>query len=235
VRAYLLATETSQAAVAVLSALQLAHLSALCGEHDAAERWINTSLDTAQQAPEAAWASIWPRIHQAFLLLLDDRHADARALFEGMAARLRDLPAFQSHRASVEVGIGLLDLTAGDARQAGGRLRGALAAPHALYGFVYVTAQHGLARIAARGGDLASARALLSHALDYSARRSLQEDDIRTAIEIARVERDFGDPAPILPLLRQAANLAAAAGLAPLASAAAALLDRLATHWQVAH
>src|SRR5262249_41844056 len=47
--AYTLALETSQAAVAVVSALQLAHLSALRGHVDATLRWITTSLDTAQQ------------------------------------------------------------------------------------------------------------------------------------------------------------------------------------------
>src|SRR5205823_3097630 len=74
-RAYDLAVETGQAAVAVVAALQLAHLNALRGEQATTARWLGISLDLAQQAPEAAWASIWPRIHQAFLLLLDDQHA----------------------------------------------------------------------------------------------------------------------------------------------------------------
>jgi hypothetical protein len=51
---------------------------------------------------------------------------------------------------------------------------------------------------------------------------------VRTAIEIVRIERDFGDPAPALPLLRDAAELARAAGLDPLADAASALLTRIA-------
>src|SRR5215475_1290410 len=109
-RAYDLATETSQAAVAVISALQLAHLNALRGDSAARVRWMQTTLDTAEQAPEAAWASIWPRIHHAFLLLLDDQYSAAHERFEQLAAHLRELPAFQSHRASVEVGVALLDL-----------------------------------------------------------------------------------------------------------------------------
>jgi hypothetical protein len=227
-RAYSLALETSQAAVAVVSALQLAHLNALRGDAEVTNRWITTSLDTAQRAPEAGWASIWPRIHQAFLLLLDDQHASARERFDLMAAHLRELPAFQSHRASVEVGLGLLDLAAGDHAQAAERLERALASPQLLYGFVYVAAQHGRARLAALRGDLAAARAKLAHALDYSTRRSLLPEYVRTAIEIARIERDFGDPATALPLLRDAAALAHEAGLAPLAAAASALLMRFA-------
>jgi hypothetical protein len=185
------------------------------------------SLDTAQQAPEAAWASIWPRIHRAFLLLLDDQHAAARQLFEIMAAYLRDLPAFQSHRASVEVGLGLLDLANGDRARAAERLQHALASPQLLYGFVYVAAQHGLARLAALGGDLPAARVTLAHALEYSARRGLLPEYVRAAIEIARIERDFGEPSPALPLLREAATLASEAGLEPLAAAAYALLARI--------
>jgi tetratricopeptide (TPR) repeat protein len=226
-RAHQLAIETSQAAVAVISALQLAHLNALRGDVSASDRWLDGSLDQARRTPEAAWASIWPSIHQAFLLLLDDQHVAAQQRFEQMAAQLRDLPAFQSHRASVEVGLGLVKLADGELAQAVELLNRALSSPQLLYGFVYVAAQHGLARIAALRGDLATARATLSHALEYSARRSLLPEHVRTAIEIARIERDFGDPASTLALLQDAADLARGAGLAPLAAAAAALLDRL--------
>jgi tetratricopeptide (TPR) repeat protein len=227
-RAYDLALETGQASVAVVSALQLAHLSALRGDEGATGSWMTTSLEIARRAPEAAWATIWPRIHEAFLLLLDDQHAAARERFEQMAARLRDLPAFQSHRASVEVGLGLLDLASGNLARATEQLERALASPQLLYGFVYVAAQHGLARIAALKGDLPAARLKLSHTLGYSARRYLLPEYARTAIEIARIERDFGDPAPALALLRYAADLASAGGLAPLAEAANALLRRMA-------
>jgi len=182
----------------------------------------------AQKAPEAAWAEIWPRIHEAFLLLLDDQHAAARDRFVLLAARLHDLPTFQSHRASVEVGLGLLDLAHGDLAHAAEQLERALGSPQLLYGFVYVAAQHGLARIAALQGDLSAGRAMLAHALGYSARRSLLPEYVRTAIEIVRIERDFGDPAPALPLLRDAAELARVAGLNPLADAASALLARIA-------
>jgi tetratricopeptide (TPR) repeat protein len=227
-RAYDLSLENGQAAVAVVSALQIAHLSALRGDVVAQGRWIASSLDLAQQAPEAAWATIWPRIHEAFLLLLDDQHAAARDRFVLLVARLRDLPTFQSHRASVEVGLGLLDLASGDLARAAEQLDRALESPQLLYGFVYVAARHGLARIAALRGDLQAARATLAHALSYSARRSLLPEYVRTAIEIVRIERDFGDPAPALPLLRDAAQLARAAGLVPLADAASALLSRIA-------
>jgi hypothetical protein len=227
-RAYELALETGQASVAVVSALQLAHLSALRGDAGATGGWIATSLEIAQRAPEAAWAAIWPQIHESYLLLLDDQHAAARQRFEHMAARLRDLPAFQSHRASVEVGLGLLDLASGDLARAAGQLEHALASPQLLYGFVYVAAQLGLARIAALRGDLMAARVKLAHTLDYSIRRYLLPEYARTVIEIARIERDFGDPALTLPLLGQAADLASAAGLAPLAEAAGALMARIA-------
>lgn len=227
VRAYDLACETGQASVAVISALQLAHLNALRGLPAATDHWLAISLDTAGRAPEAAWASIWPRIHQGFLWLLDDQFAAAQERFESLAAQLAGLPAFQSHRASVEVGLGLLALARGEREPAAAQLEAALASPQLLYGFVYVAALHGLAQVAARRGELCAARAALGHALDYSARRSLLPEYVRTAIEIARVERDCGDPAPTLPLLDAAAGLADAAGLVPLAAVASSLCSRL--------
>jgi hypothetical protein len=227
-RSYELAIETGQPAVAVVGALQLAHLNNLRGDPAATACWLENSLDLARRAPEAAWASIWPRIHEGFLMLLDDRYEPARARFEEMAAQLMELPAFQSHRASVEVGLGQLALASGDLAQAESRLRHALRSPQLLYGFVYATAQHGLPRVAALRGDLARARTILSQALDYSARRGLLPEYVRTAIEVARIERDYGDPAGALPLLRAAAELAEGAELGPLAAAARALLGRLA-------
>jgi DNA-binding SARP family transcriptional activator len=226
-RAYALAGETGQAAVAVVSALQLAYLHDLRGDRATTARWLSTSLDLASRAPEAAWASIWPHIHEGFLMLLDDRLAEAQERFAAMAMQLQELPAFQSHRASVEAGLGLLALTRGDIGQAEARLTDALRSPQLLYGFVCVAAQHGLARVAAVRGDLPAARAILGRALDYSARRSLMPEYLRTAIEVARIERDFGDPASALPLLRTAAELAARAGLSPLAATTRALIDRL--------
>lgn len=226
-RAYVLACETGQASVAVIAALQLAHFGTLAGDAAATTHWLRLSLDLAQQAPEATWASIWPRIHEAFLLLLDDQFAAAQVCFEAISAQLHELPTFQSHRASVEVGLGLCALAAGDVERAGRRLEGALASPQLLYGFVYVAAQHGVARIAALRGDMAAARAMLAHACDDSARRGLLPEYVRTAIEVVRVERDFGDPAPALAQLREAAGLAEAAGLRPLAMVAASLLARV--------
>ncbi len=76
-------------------------------------------------------------------------------------------------------------------------------------------------------GDLPAARLILGRALDYSVHRGLLPEYVRTAIEVARIERDFGDPAAALPLLRAAADLAARAGLGPLAAAARALIERL--------
>jgi DNA-binding SARP family transcriptional activator len=227
-RSYELAVETGQAAVAVVAALQLAHLNDLRGDRAGTAHWLETSLELALRAPEAAWASIWPRIHEGFLMLLDDRHNAARSRFEEMAAQLQHLPAFQSHRASVEVGLGLLALAGGDSAQAEERLAGALRSPQLLYGFVYAAAQHGLARVAALRGDMRAARAILGYALEYSARRGLLPEYIRTAIEVARIERDYGDPASALVLLRAVADLAAGAELAPLAAVARALLGRLA-------
>jgi len=225
-RAYELAIETGQAAVAVIAALQLAHLNTLGGE-PTATGWLDRCLDLAQQAPEAAWASIWPRIHQAFLLLLDDQYAAAQARFELLATQLQELPTFQSHRASVEVGLALLALARGATEQAAVRFDGALASPQLLYGFVYIAAQHGRARIAALRGDMSAARTILANALGYSARRSLLPEYVRTVIEVARIERDFGDPEETLAQLHTAAQLAARAGLTSLAAAASALLARL--------
>lgn len=226
-RAHRLAIETGQGAVAVIAALQLAHLNALRDQRAASGEWMEASLKLAQQAPEAAWASIWPRIHQAFLLLLDDQHADAQRRFARLATELRELPTFQSHRASVEVGLALLALARGEAGPAAERLDAALASPQLLYGFVYVAAQHGLARIAALRGELGAAREILARALGYGARRGLLPEYVRAAIEVARVERDFGDPHEALDLLRAAARLAEDGGLVALTSAAHALVERL--------
>ncbi len=225
-RAYELATAAGQAAAAVVSALQLAHLHSLRGETDATEQWLARSLELAQAASEAAWASLWPRIHQGFLWLLGDQHERARARFAEMDAQLAALPAFQAHRVSVRAGLGLLALARGQADEAAHLLGEAVASPH-LYGFVYVAAQHGLARLAVQRGELDRARAILRHALNYCARRGLLPEYARTAIEIARIERDYGSPAEALPTLRAAAARAEAAGITALAEAASALLARL--------
>lgn len=228
-RAYDLAVETGQAAAAVASALQLGHLHTLRGQPAATEQWLARSLELAQAASEAAWASLWPRIHQGFLWLQDDQLERALARFGEMDAQLAALPTFQTHRASARAGLGLVALARGQAAEAARLLGEAAASPH-LYGFVYVAGQHGLARLAAAAGDLDEARAVLRHALNYSARRSLLPEYARTAIEIARIERDYGRPAAALPALRDAAALAAAYGLAPLAQAAQTLIARLAPH-----
>jgi len=226
-QSYALAVETGQAPAAVVSALQLAHLNALAGKSDETTIWLERSLETATRASEAAWASIWPRIHQGFLWLIDDRLAQAEQRFVEMAARLAGAPAFQSHRAGVAVGMGMIALARGDLAGAAAHFREALRAPHQLYGFIYVSAHHGVARLAALRSDLPRARATLLHTLCYSAQRSLLPEYVRTVIEVARIERDFGDPAPVLYHLRVAARLARDAGLAPLTSAASALYTRL--------
>ncbi|MDW8215107.1 MAG: BTAD domain-containing putative transcriptional regulator [Roseiflexaceae bacterium] len=226
-QSYALAVETSQAPAAIVSALQLAHLNALAGKPDEATIWLERSLETAARASEAAWASIWPRIHQGFLWLLDDRLAQAEQRFGEMAARLAGAPAFQSHRTSIAVGMGMIALARGDLASADAHFYEALRVPHQLYGFVYVSAHHGIARLAALRDDLPRARAVLLHALRYSAQRALLPEYVRTVIEVARIERDFGDPSLVLSHLRVAGRLARDAGLAPLASAAAALSTRL--------
>lgn len=226
-QAYTLGKQTGQAAVAVISALQLAHLHDLRGERSATHEWLATSIALAERVPEAAWASIWPRIHEAFLLLLDDRLDEAEARFTNLACQLNTLAALQSHRASVEVGLGLLALQRGDLENAHTRLQHALHSPQLIYGFVQVVAQHGLARIAALRGQPAQARRLLYHALASSAQRGLLPEYIRSAIAITRFERDFGRAAQALPLLHNAIHLAETAELGALASAARTLLQRL--------
>lgn len=226
-RAYELAGETGQPAAAVISALQLAHLDALRGTRGGVERWLNTSLTLAERAPEAAWASIWPRIHQAYLLLLDDNYTAARERFIQMDRHLHGLSSFETHRASVAAGQGLAELALGNLDEAEQHLRRALSSSQLVYGFVYVAACHGSARIAALSGNLGRARTILRHTLAYSATRSLLPEYVRSAIEIARIERDFGQPYLIYGLLTSAAECAATAGLTPLANAARALRARL--------
>lgn len=228
-QAYSLALETGQLSAAVIAALQLAHLYALRGIREQTTDWMNTSLELAERSPEAAWAAVWPRIHQAFLLLLDHRYAEAQARFTDLAVQLHNLPAFQSHRASVEVGLGCVALAAGELDRASEHLAAGLASPQLLYGFVYTTAQHGMARLAALHNDIDTARAVLDHTLAYSAQRSLLPEYVRSAIEILRVERDYGEPPLPLALLEHAAVLAEQAGLAPSAEAARAVLAKLIT------
>jgi tetratricopeptide (TPR) repeat protein len=225
-RAYELGLETKQVAAAVLSALQLAHLHALRGDVEETERRLDQSLARAEEAPEAAWAALWPRIYQGFRRLLDDEFIQAQQRFTEMEARLADLPAFDSHRASVRAGLGLLALAQGNIERATTLLRAAHDSAQ-LHGFVYAAVQHGLARIAARSGNLVHARQLLRHTLDYSAQRCLLPEYVRAAIEIVRIERDFGEPTPTLPLLDTALDLARSAGLAPLATMAMGLRQRL--------
>jgi DNA-binding SARP family transcriptional activator len=226
-RAYQLALATGQPAGAVASALQMAHLHALTGDAATSQHWLALSLNTAEKAPQAAWLSIWPRIHQGFLWLQNDKHDQAYERFAGMAQQLQRLPSFQSHRASVETGLGLVALRRGNHHEARQRLAEALSEHGALYGFVYVAAQHGLARLAALAGNSGLARHVLSHALEYSRRRHLLPEYGHTALELARLERDNGAPQQVLTLLDHVIHQATEAGLAALASAALALRQRI--------
>ena len=225
--AYELAGKTGQPAGAVVASLQMAHLSALISDTSEVQRWLALSFGVAQQAPEAAWLSIWPLIHQGFLWLLSDQYEQALDRFNVMARQLAGLHSFQSHRASVEVGRGLIALQQGKLDQAYLYLSTTLNQPQMLYGFVYVAALHGIAQIAARRNDLALARSILDRALVYSKDRQLLPEYARTSIEIARIERDYGDPDRALPLLKDAGRLTQEVGLKPLNRAITALLLRL--------
>lgn len=229
-RAHQLGIETGQGAAAVISALQLAHLNALRGDTHARDQWLTQSLGLALKASEAAWAAIWPRIHQGFVWWLDDRFVAAQARFEEMDAQLAMLPSFEAHRASVTAGLGLLALARGERDSARQLLASALGSPH-LHGFVYVTAQHGLARLAALDGDAGLARDMLQQMLAYTVARCLLPEYVRTVVEIARFERDFGDPAPVLAHLAAAARLAEEADLGALAAAARTLHAKLRAAW----
>jgi len=226
-RAFALAAECQQPALATLAALQLAHCAALAGANAEREQWLLCSLEKARAAPEAAWASIWPSIHCGYLWLLDDRLEEAQAQFEMLATQLAGLPAFDAHRASIHIGLGLAALAGGERARAAELLAPALAQPPNTYGFVYVAGLLGMARLAAAEHGAVAARVWLRKALDYSVRRSLLPEYVRTAIEIARIERDYGDPALALDLLREAVAHASKAGLVPMAEAATALLGRL--------
>ncbi len=231
-RAYELALETSQVGVAVISAVQLEHLHTHTGDTAAAAQWLDQSLMLAERAEEAAWAILWPRIHQAFLWLLDDRLELAAHRFASMDAQLADLPAFEAHRASVWAGRGLTALAQGDTTSAGPLIGAALQSQH-VYGFVRVAALLGKARLAAIQGDLHSARATLASAIHYAAQRHLLPEYVRSIIELVRIERDFGDPASVVGALGPAARAAEQIGLTTLASAARRLEEKIVA--QAAH
>lgn len=226
-RAYELGLQTSQAAVAVISALQIAHLYSLQAQSDQCKHWLQISLDLAKQAPEALWASIWPRLHQGFLYLLSNQTDDAYNRFQTMAHELRELPTLQSHRASVEVGLGLVAINQDDYQAAEQHLKQALASPQLLYGFVQIIAQHGLARIASSRGQTDLARRILGQTLYNSAKRDLLPEYIRTALEICKLERDYGNLQSCQTLLEHSYSLAQKAQLHALSQATNLWLKRL--------
>lgn len=215
-----LAQDTGQAAIAVMSALQLSHLADLRAEAAAAETWLQRSLDLAAQAPEAAWASIWPQIHQGFSWLFSDQVDLAEQRLSAIERQLATVSGFAAHRTGVTIGLGLVALARQHVAVAEERFSRVLAAPQVVYGFAWAAAFHGLAQIAARRGQFERAIGLLAHVLHGSAQRGLLPEYVRTAIVAARLARDTGLPVDVTALLSHATALARRYELTALVSSA---------------
>jgi Tfp pilus assembly protein PilF len=207
------AEETDQVACWVLVALQLSQLYLLKGDFEAAENWLQRCLSRGQQAPEADWATLWPRIFRAYLRMGSGQLEKAQESFKRLQADLATRADFYSHRHSVEIGLGLLALRQGDAARAEEILQNALKARTQLYNDTYVLAMNSMAWIEFRRGDLAAARARLRQSLAFSGRRSLLQNYAITTLEIARMElKAGGNLAAVEALLRHAVQLTEEAG-----------------------
>ncbi len=207
------AEETGQVACWVLVALQLSHLHLMRGDFAAVDSWLKRCLSRGEQAPEAAWATIWPQIFRAYLLLGNGAIEKAQELFRRLQTELATRDDFYSHRYSVEIGLGMVARRLGDNERAAELLQAALNAPTKLYADTYVLALTNMAWIDFERGEVEMARERLRQNLVFCGRRSLLVGYAQTSTEIARLELlAGGNLAPVEALLRHTHQLATEAG-----------------------
>lgn len=197
-----LAIETVQPSIASTALHQLAVTARILGDFEQSQTLNEQSVAINRAAPGTAseLASMWPRIASALLSLQAGRLDEAERRLRRVIDFLGTRDSYRNYRNSAHIGLGLVELERNHIETARGLLQGALGDPVNLYPYMHVRALLGLARISRIEGDPGAADGLLRKALRFAGRRSLLEEYIETALEIA-AQRPSG--APIEALIQQ--------------------------------
>lgn len=170
-----MADESGQRSLASLAYHQLAVTALLQGDVAESQRLNDESkaINRAAHGPGAQLASLWPRISSAYQALAVGDLAQAESRFRQIADFLANRDSFRTHLHSTVIGLGLVALERGEVERAQTLLFQATADPENRYPYTYVLGRLGLARIAQRQGDAATARSILRRTQFYAATRSL--------------------------------------------------------------
>lgn len=184
-----LAEQSGQRALASLAYHQLAVTARIQGEWAESQRLNDESKAINREAhgSGAQLASLWPRISSGYQALATGDLAQAEARFQQIADFLAHRDSFRTHLHSTVIGLGLVALERGEVERAQALLSQATADPENRYPYTYVLGRLGLARIARRQGDDATARSILRRTQSYAARRSL----VREYAECERVREEL--------------------------------------------
>jgi DNA-binding SARP family transcriptional activator len=184
-----MAEASGQRSLASLAYHQLAVTALLQGDSGESQRLNDESkaINRAAHGPGSQLASLWPRISSGYQALAVGDLAQAESRFQQIADFLAHRDSFRTHLHSTVIGLGLVALERGEIEQAQRLLAQATADPENRYPYTYVLGRLGLARIAQRQGDGATARSILRRTFSYAATRSL----VREYAECERVRGEL--------------------------------------------
>lgn len=184
-----MAEASGQRSLASLAYHQLAVTALLQGDSGESQRLNDESkaINRTAHGPGSQLASLWPRISSGYQALATGDLAQAESRFQQIADFLANRDSFRTHLHSTVIGLGLVALERGEIGQAQRLLAQATADPENRYPYTYVLGRLGLARIAHRQGDGATALAILRRTFAYAAARSL----VREYAECERVRGEL--------------------------------------------
>ncbi|HEY84079.1 MAG TPA: hypothetical protein G4N96_03060, partial [Chloroflexi bacterium] len=193
----------------------MAQLCGLRGDYTRMERALARALELVEDTPHLRWAVVWGRIHQAYVDMRWNQLARAGERLHQLDRELAGRSAFQSHRLSVQVGLGLLAMFKQDLARAAHYFDLALSGSQNLYVSNFVAVYLSQARIKRKQGNLEAAQQDIIRAMAFAGERGLLADYISAAVEAARYDQATEQAHHIIPLLEQLETQAAHANLLP--------------------
>ena len=193
----------------------MAQLCSLRGDYTRMERALTQALELVEKTPRLRWAVIWGRIHQAYVDMRWNRLTRADERLRQLDRELAGRSAFQSHRLSVQVGLGLLAMFRHNLPEAVRYFDLALSGSQNLYVSNFVVVYLSQARIKRKQGNLEAAQQDIIRAMAFAGERGLLADYISAAVEAARYDQATEQAHHIIPLLEQLESQAAHANLLP--------------------
>ncbi len=210
-----LAEEYNRPGYRAISYHLLAQLYSLRGDYTNMERALAQALKLVEENPPLRWAVVWGRIHQAYVDMRWNQLARAGERLHQLNRELEGRSAFQSHRLSVQVGLGLLAMFRHNLAEAARYFDLALSGSQNLYVSNFVVVYLSQARIKRKQGQLEAAQQDIIRAMAFAGERGLLADYISAAVEAARYDQATDQAHHIIPLLEHLETQAAHAELLP--------------------